>query len=99
MITIERSRRRSPRAAGKWCSRSNGPLKTAHLLRWHARALAAAYPLYASLGPLRAAWHLDLFERPDAEQAFWRSARRVESISSALEWRECESRAVLLCRP
>ncbi|MCX5735758.1 MAG: hypothetical protein NTW68_15745, partial [candidate division NC10 bacterium] len=43
---------------------TNRPLKKAHLLRWHARALAAAYLEYASLGPARAALHLDLFEQP-----------------------------------
>jgi hypothetical protein len=39
-------------------------LKKAHLLRWPASALAAAYLQYASLGRRRAAWHLDLFEQP-----------------------------------
>ena len=38
--------------------------KTAHLLRWPARALVAAYLEYASLGPSRTALHLDRFERP-----------------------------------
>jgi hypothetical protein len=38
-------------------------LKKAHLRRWHAWALAAAYRKYASLGPARAALHLDLFEQ------------------------------------
>ena len=42
-------------------------LKTAHLQRWLAPALAAAYLQYASLGPSRAALHLDRFEQP-AEQ-------------------------------
>jgi hypothetical protein len=35
-------------------------VKKAHLRRWRARALAAAYAEYASLGPSRAALHLDL---------------------------------------
>jgi hypothetical protein len=45
-------------------------LKKAHLLRWHARALAAAYLKYAWTHlrwvprPSRAALHLDLFEQP-----------------------------------
>jgi hypothetical protein len=38
-----------------------GCSKKAHLRRWHAEALAAAYWQYASLGPARAALHLDLF--------------------------------------
>jgi len=38
-------------------------LKTAHLQRWRARALAAAYLEYASLGPLHAALHLGPFEQ------------------------------------
>jgi len=37
---------------------------TQSLRRWRARALAAAYLEYASLGPLPATWHLDLFEQP-----------------------------------
>jgi hypothetical protein len=40
-------------------------LKKAHLRRWRARALAAAYLQYASLGPSLAALHLDLFEQPE----------------------------------
>jgi len=39
-------------------------LKKAHLRRWPARALVAAYLKYASLGPARAALHLDFFEQP-----------------------------------
>jgi hypothetical protein len=39
-------------------------LKKAHLRRWRARALPAAYPAYASVGASRAALHLDLFEQP-----------------------------------
>jgi len=52
-------------------------MKKAHLRRWRARALVAAYLEYASLGPSRAALpfgkltvpsevegHLDLFEQP-----------------------------------
>jgi len=45
-------------------SSANRLLKKAHLQRWLARALAAAYRKYASLGPLRAALHLGLFEQP-----------------------------------
>jgi hypothetical protein len=39
-------------------------MKKAHLLRWPASPLAAAYLQYASLGLQRAALHLDLFEQP-----------------------------------
>jgi hypothetical protein len=45
-------------------------LKKAHLRRWPARALAAAYLEYASLGPSRAALHLDLFEQPADKPVF-----------------------------
>ncbi len=45
-------------------------LKKAHLLRWPARALAAAYLEYASLGPSRAVLHLDLFEQPECRRVF-----------------------------
>ena len=52
-------------------------LKKAHLLRWPARALAAAYLEYASLGPSRAALHPDLFEQPgrkrDLQQLAWKT--------------------------
>jgi hypothetical protein len=50
-------------------------LKRAHLRRWHAGALIAAYRKYASLGPARAALHLDLFEQPDRERVFQHPAR------------------------
>jgi tRNA pseudouridine38-40 synthase len=40
-------------------------LKKAHLQRWRASALAAAYLEYASLGLRHAALHLDLFEPPE----------------------------------
>jgi len=57
------------------CTRTSGPssnrlLKKAHLQRWHARALAAAYLKYALTHlrwvprPSRSASHLDLFEQP-----------------------------------
>ena len=39
-------------------------LKTAHLQRWPASPLAAAYFQYASLGRQRAALHLGPFEQP-----------------------------------
>ena len=45
-------------------------LKKAHLRRWHAGALVAAYRKYASLGPARAALHLDFFEQPDKHGFF-----------------------------
>jgi hypothetical protein len=45
-------------------------LKKAHLRRWRARALPAAYPVYASVGASRAALHLDLFEQPGYETIF-----------------------------
>ncbi len=40
------------------------PLKKAHLRRWFACALIAAYQEYASFGASQTALHLDLFERP-----------------------------------
>jgi hypothetical protein len=43
---------------------SAGLLKNAHLRRWRAWALVAAYRKYASLGPSLAALHLGLFEQP-----------------------------------
>ena len=39
-------------------------LKKAHLPRWRAQALVAAYLEYASLGLTLAALHLGLFEQP-----------------------------------
>jgi hypothetical protein len=45
-------------------------LKKAHLRRWRAWALVAAYRKYASLGPSRSALHLDLFEQPDPKRVF-----------------------------
>jgi hypothetical protein len=54
---------------------SNRLLKKAHLLRWLTRALVAAYLEYASLGPSRAALHLDLFEQPDRQRVFQHPAR------------------------
>jgi hypothetical protein len=47
-------------------------LKKAHLLRWLAQALVAAYLEYASLGLTLAALHLSLFEQPER--------RRIVSI-------------------
>ena len=43
---------------------SRKDLKKAHLRRWAAWALAAAYVQYASLGLTLAALHLSLFEQP-----------------------------------
>ena len=43
---------------------SSSSLKTAHLRRWPASPLAAAYLQYASLGLRHAALHLSLFEQP-----------------------------------
>jgi hypothetical protein len=45
-------------------------LKTDHLRRWLARALAAAYRKYASLGPLRVALHLGPFKQPGQKRVF-----------------------------
>jgi hypothetical protein len=50
-------------------------LKTAHLRRWRARALAAAYLEYASLGPSLAALQLDRFEQPAEKRVFRQSDR------------------------
>ena len=52
-------------------------LKKAHLLRWRARALTAAYLQYASLGPSLAALHLDLFEQPGRIRVVQHPARGV----------------------
>ncbi len=57
--------------AARGCQAASGRLlKKAHLRRWRARALAAAYPEYASLGASRAALHLDLFEQPAQDRVF-----------------------------
>jgi hypothetical protein len=45
-------------------------LKKAHLRRWRAWALVAAYLEYASLGPSLAALHLDLFEQPGQKRDY-----------------------------
>jgi hypothetical protein len=58
------------RAAGA----SSRLLKKAHLRRWLTRALVAAYLEYASLGPARAALHLDLFEQPGEKRIFQQPA-------------------------
>jgi hypothetical protein len=55
------------------------PLKTAHLLRWAALALVAAYPQYASLGLAHPALHLDRFERPGGEAVFQQLAGVVSA--------------------
>ena len=60
-------------------------LEKAHLLRWHARALAAAYLEYASLGPPRAALHLDLFEQPERNRVFQQPARMRDLLVTILE--------------
>jgi hypothetical protein len=46
------------------------PLKTAHLLRWRARAALRRTFQYASHLASLAALHLDRFERPGREEAF-----------------------------
>ena len=63
-----------------------GSLKRAHLRRWLARALAAAYRKYASLSPGGAAWHLDLFEQP-GESGYFRKAGRVSAARRL--WARC----------
>jgi len=45
-------------------------LKKAHLLRWKAEALVAAYLEYASLGLAPSALHLGLFEQPGGKRVF-----------------------------
>ena len=52
-------------------------LKKAHLRRCRAWALAAAYAEYASLGPTRAALHLDLFEQPGEKRVFQQPATHI----------------------
>jgi hypothetical protein len=49
-------------------TRQSRLLKRTHLRRWYARALAAAYLQYASLGPARSALHLGPFEQPGQNQ-------------------------------
>jgi hypothetical protein len=51
-------------------ARSFRLLKKAHLRRWRARALVAAYLEYASLGASLAALHLSHFEQPGKEESF-----------------------------
>ena len=66
----DRQGRQQDRVAEEGLLRGDGQaepgrlLKKAHLRRWRAWALVAAYRKYASLGPSRAALHLDLFEQP-----------------------------------
>jgi hypothetical protein len=57
-------------------------LKKAHLLRWPASALAAAYLQYASLGLWRAALHLGLFEQPARTRLIQQPARESRQDSS-----------------
>jgi hypothetical protein len=45
-------------------------LKKAHLPRWPARTLVAAYQKYASLGLSHAALHLDLLSNLTGERLF-----------------------------
>jgi hypothetical protein len=65
-------------------SKSSRLLKKAHLRRWHAGALAAAYRKYAWTHlrwvprPARAALHLDLFEQPGRKQVFQQPAKESE---------------------
>ena len=61
-------------------SRPSRLLKKAHLQRWCARTLAAAYLEYASLGPARAALHLDPFEQPGRK-------RVLQHPASQRRWR------------
>ena len=61
----ERHREYAEAAYAAWrANRVSRLLKKAHLPRWRACALAAAYPMYASLGASHAALHVDLFEQP-----------------------------------
>ena len=60
----------------------NRPLKTAHLRRCPASALAATYFQYASLGLRRAAWHLDRFERPGRKEVSYQRAAGSETRAS-----------------
>ena len=67
------------------------PLKKAHLLRWHARALAAAYLEYAWTHlrwvprPPCAALRLDLFEQPERNRVFQQPARMRDLLVTILE--------------
>ena len=58
-------------------------LKKAHLLRWSAWTLVAAYEEYASLGPARPALHLDLFEQP-GENEFSATCRMLLHLQSCV---------------
>jgi CheY-like chemotaxis protein len=66
-------------------------LEKAHLLRWHARALAAAYLEYAWTHlrwvprPPRAALHLDLFEQPERNRVFQQPARMRDLLVTILK--------------
>jgi len=56
---------------------SNRLLKKAHLRRWNAQALVAAYLEYASLGLSHSALHLDLFEQPGRKRVFQHPDRLI----------------------
>jgi len=65
----------------------NRLLKRAHLRRWLAWALVAAYQEYASLGPSRVALHLGPFEQAGGaafQQAVVLAARATESLASGV---------------
>ena len=59
-------------------------LKKAHLLRWPARALAAAYLEYASLGPSRAALHPDLFEQPGRKRVLQQLVNGTKAAGASI---------------
>ena len=67
----------------------NRLLKKAHLRRWHARALAAAYPEYAWTHlrwvprPFRAALRLNLFEQPERKRVFQHPANSEQDAFAA----------------
>ena len=63
-------------------------LKTAHLQRWRARALAAAYLEYASLGPLHAALHLGPFEQAGGRPLKTAHLRRCRALPLAATYLE-----------
>ncbi len=68
--------------------------KRAHLRRWRARALAATYPEYASLGTSRAALHLDPFGQPGRGQVLQHPVDRLPKRAHLRRWR---ARAALRC--
>ena len=77
--------------SGERVRASSRLLKKAHLRRWHAGALAAAYRKYAWTQlrwvprPARAAWHLDLFEQPERKRVFQQPTKESREMLDRTE--------------